>query len=218
MNFSFGDVTTHFGAAVLPRARAVAILLLTSLVPAAVLGQPGLVPDGWFKAGTAPQDYEVGTDDAVRRSGAASAYVRSRVMGAKGFGTLMQTFAADEYRNRRIRLSGYLRAIGALGEAGLWMRIDDAERRSPLGFGNTQQRLVPGPEWKRAEIVLDVPAEAATINFGLLLSGDGQVWVDDLDLEEVSLDVPTTGRGPSLPPRPRNLGFERKRPPTSDGR
>lgn len=217
MNFSARGVTRHTGSA-LPTS-ALATLLLACIVPVAVWAQPGVVPPGWFKAGNTPQDYEVGTDETVRRSGSASAYVRSRAAGAKGFGTLMQTFAADAYRGRRIRLSGYLRAIDLAREAGLWMRIDGPDRRTPLGFGNTQPRVVPGPEWKRAEVVLDVPPEATTINFGLLLSGDGQVWVDDLDLEEVSRDVPTTHTGPSLPARPRNLDFERRRPPsTSDGR
>jgi hypothetical protein len=220
VNFWPTPVTTPSGGSLSFMSRALALMLVTAVLPSGLSAQSDVVPPGWFKAGNAPQEYEVGTDESVRRTGEASAYVRARHAGAKGFGTLMQTVAADEYRGKRVRLSGFLRAVGASRQAGLWMRIDGPDRRQPLGFGNTQDRVVPGPDWKRAEIVLDVPAEATSINFGLLLSGDGQTWVDDLDLEEVSRDVPTTGQGMVLPPRPRNLDFERKRPPTStsDGR
>jgi hypothetical protein len=62
-----------------------------------------------------------------------------------------------------------------------------------------------------------VPLEAAVINFGVLLAGEGQVWADDLDLSIVGADVPVTGgEPPPLPSGPRNLKFGRKPPHLSD--
>jgi hypothetical protein len=46
--------------------------------------------------------------------------------------------------------------------------------------------------WKRYEVVLDVPTESATLNLGVLLTGKGQVWVDDVQLELVDKTVLTT--------------------------
>ena len=223
MNFFRSGVTKTTRAHVFVMPWTVVAAFLAIVLPAAGHAQPGVVPQGWFKAGNSPDDYEVGTDDSVRRTGAASAYVKARVAAPRGFGTLMQAFAADEYRGKRIRLSGYLRAVN-VREAGLWLRIDAAERqanRLPLAFDNTQSRVKPAAEWTPADIVVDVPAGAGVINFGLLLAGEGQVWVDDLALTVVGADVPLTGGGrPQLPSGPRNLDFERKppRPPTSDER
>ena len=48
--------------------------------------------------------------------------------------------------------------------------------------------------WTRYEIVLDVPANSFRISYGILLTGIGQVWVDDVQLEVVGDEVPTTAR------------------------
>ena len=60
------------------------------------------------------------------------------------------------------------------------------------------------------EIVLDVPEQADQISFGLLLTGKGQVWMDDLKFEVVGKDVPTTdgGLNQRIPKEPTNLDFE----------
>ncbi len=66
-------------------------------------------------------------------------------------------------------------------------------------------------DWKRYEIVLDVPGNSINIAFGILLTGKGKVWMDDLQFEVVGKDVPTTDmlkQGAGLPDEPLNLGFE----------
>ncbi len=58
-------------------------------------------------------------------------------------------------------------------------------------------RIVSGTsDWKKYEIVLDVPPESRVIILGVSLFGKGQIWVDDLRFEDVGLDVPTTGQKP----------------------
>jgi len=56
------------------------------------------------------------------------------------------------------------------------------------------------------DIVLDVPENAAALAYGILLAGDGQVWMDDLKFEVVKPDVPVSGVTSSPP---RNLNFEK---------
>ena len=64
-----------------------------------------------------------------------------------------------------------------------------------LGFDNMMPRAVKGTtDWKRYEVVLDVLPETVNIFFGTLLSGSGRVWVDDLKLETVGNDSPTTNQ------------------------
>lgn len=173
------------------------------------VAQTGSLPAGWFKAGKSPDDYDVGTDHGVKRSGDASAFVKSRSAAAAGFGTLMQTFSADEYLGKRVRLTGYVKSEEVKNWAGLWMRVDGPEPRVPLAFDNMQDRPVRGTrDWTACTIVLDVPRDATDISMGLLLAGEGAVWVDDLKIEVVSTSVPTTGRSRG---KPVNLDFERKK-------
>jgi len=64
-------------------------------------------------------------------------------------------------------------------------------------------------EWAHYAIVLNVAEEAENIVFGVLLSLNGQVWMGDVHLEGVGLDVPTTDLLEEwIPDLPVNLGFD----------
>jgi len=76
-------------------------------------------------------------------------------------------------------------------------------------------------DWKKYEIVLDVPEISDTIDFGFGNDGKGQVWADDFQFEVVGQDVPTTKPSAkeqpeakkfpwpnSDPTKPVNLDFE----------
>ena len=181
------------------------------------LGAPGSparageLPAGWIHAGDRPAEYESGVDPRGGRAGRACAFLRSRRAGPVGFGTLMQSVAADEYLGKRVRFSADVKAAGVASWAGLWMRVDGAwqEGQPPmLAFDNMRGRPIKGTrDWARYAVVLDVPAEAHGIAFGILLEGAGQAWMDGLRLEIVGTDVATTDVL-VLPKRP-NLSFER---------
>lgn len=166
------------------------------------------LPAGWIKAGSHPAEYDMGVDRAIRRVGKVSAFVKGTADQFHGFGTLMQMAAPGEYCGKRVRLSAYVKSEKVqTGWAGLWFRVDGAKPGELLGFDNMQQRPIKGTiDWKRVEIVLDVPENAVALAFGILLNGDGQVWMDDLKFEIVNPDVPVTGGASSGPPR--NLNFE----------
>jgi hypothetical protein len=66
-------------------------------------------------------------------------------------------------------------------------------------------------DWRRYEIVLDVPQSATSIAFGFFLWGSGTVWADDFKLERVDASVPrTVGDNGARLDEPRNLNFDRK--------
>ena len=116
-------------------------------------------------------------------------------------------------------MTAYVKTDGAEGWTGLWMRIDGKEKTG-LAFDNMMGRPVKGTtEWKKYDVVLDVPDEAEEITFGYLVAGKGRGWVDDIAFEAVGKDVPTTGieaqpmdrQGEiikGLPNEPKNLDFE----------
>jgi hypothetical protein len=183
----------------------VAVLALcTSTLPGAE------TPKGWFAAGSHPKEYEMSLDRDTAHSGKGSATLKSIVPKTGGFGTLMQMCKADSYRGKRVRMSGYVRSADVADWAGLWLRVDGPKSEA-LSFDNMQDRAVKGTTgWKACEIVLEVPEESQQLAFGILLTGTGQVWMDDLKFEVVGKDVPVTGGGSKGPKAtaPVNLDFE----------
>lgn len=167
-------------------------------------------PKNWFHAGSQPKDYEMSVDRQIAHGGKASASLKCVAAHPSGFGTLMQTFKADTYRGQRVRLIGYVRADKVADWAGLWMRVD-GPGGVVLAFDNMQDRAIKATsDWQPYDIVLDVPASAQEIAFGLLLSGKGEAWMDDLKFDVVGKDVPVTGQKLDNTAKiaPANLDFE----------
>ena len=182
------------------------------LVPATAIAADS-IPGGWVKAGSHPAEYEVGTDSAIHHGGRFSGYVKATAKDLHGFGTLMQTVAPGRYLGKRVRLSVFVKAERVDDWAGVWLRVDGpVEGNQPkiLAFDNMQDRPIKGTtDWARVEIVLDVPSEAKDMAFGILLSRNGEVWLDDLKFEVVPASVPVTGRSGQMANGPSNLDFEK---------
>lgn len=185
-------------------------LLLASGLNSQIPQQTEHAPNGWSLAGSNPTNYRTGIDRADERGGLPSAYLASRGNG-KGFGTLMQSISAANYAGKRIRLRGWVKSTDVIEWAGLWMRVD--KERETLAFDNMQDRAIKGAQpWNMYDVVLDVPADATSISFGVLLTGSGEVWMNDVSLEIVDMSTPATRENltpRTLPDRPINLGFDK---------
>ncbi len=166
---------------------------------------------GWNLSGSHPFNYKMGIDRETFHKGQASGFLKSVTKESKEeFATMMQQFKAENYLGKRMKLSGFLKSKDVDGFCGLWMRVDNA-LLDVLQFDNMGNRpVVNDTEWNHYYIVLDVPENSAIISFGVLLSGRGQVWIDELEFEEVSTDIPTTNidYGCDLLDGPENLSFE----------
>ena len=123
------------------------------------------------------------------------------------FGTLTQTFLADDYRGQRIRLRVQVKSRKVDQWAGMWLRVDTGEKI--VAFDNMQRRPIKGTtDWHEVAIVLDVPDDATMILMGLLIQGRGKVWMDKLVFETVEEDVPVTDQYVRPTTRkPTNLNF-----------
>jgi hypothetical protein len=179
-------------------AHAVAILLGSTLVVAQA---------GWHKAGSHPADYDMGNDTTTAFTGTSSGFIKSSKPNPQGFGTYMQTVDAADYRGKRVQLSAYVKSVDVADWAGVWMRID-ASPTTPIAFDNMQDRPIKGShDWTQYQLVLDVGSNATAIAFGVLLSGKGSIWIDDVALDAVSTSVPVTDLW-IRKSQPRNLDFE----------
>ena len=188
------------------------------------------MPAGWVGTLGQPPSFIVGVESANAHGGTHAAFITNAVAVESGSNSMniAQLLRADSYIGHRVRWSGWIRstevelpyASGPLQVSGLWMRVDG--RDSSLAFDNMQYDPVVGTtDWRQISIVLDVPANAVGIIFGVIFSGTGQLLVDDLALETVDTSVPTTnfqsdpasfpGVGANyqnVPTAPTNLNFE----------
>lgn len=166
---------------------------------------------GWFLSGSDPFNYEMGVDHNVVHQGKASGYLKSKtVLDPTHFATMMQTFKADRFIGKRIKLSAFICTKDVDTYAGMWMRVDDS-MGDVVQFDNMSNRPINGTtNWNHYSIVLDVPKKSAIISFGILLSGKGTIWADQFIFEEVDQHVPTTNLEISaeLLDEPVNLSFE----------
>jgi putative CocE/NonD family hydrolase len=180
---------------------------------------PDSLPAGWRRVATLTnRSISIDLDRDLKHGGLISLRISSTDAAAGEFGGVAQRILAVDFRGQRVRLTGHMRVDDAAEGAGLYMRVDGAVAGTP--FDNMQDRQLAGTtDWQRLEIVLDVPVDAGLIDLGVMLTGRGTVWADDLDLSVVDGSVPTTGRVipyqtevpiplPDVPRSPRNLDLE----------
>jgi RNA polymerase sigma factor (sigma-70 family) len=179
-------------------------------------------PTGWQKNGNNSKAFEVGVDPTQAFGGVSSAYVKSLDDSAtKTFGGMMQSTSADQYKNQRVRMTGWIKTEDANDGGGhLWLRVDNATPGKMFAFDNMENRAPKGTtDWQEYSVVLDVPNDAASLNYGFFLKGKGQMWVNGVNIERVSADIPSTNMmspksAPKpLPAAPVNLDFN-PTPPT----
>lgn len=165
--------------------------------------------NGWNLSGSYTELYDLTVDDKVFHTG-----TKSGLLFAKGeaneqqFGTMMQGFQAENYKNKRIKMSCFLKTE-QVTKCGAWLRIDNVSGDT-LQFDNMDSRSIHGTtDWNHYSIVLDVPEESASIHFGVLLVGKGKVWADGFRFEEVNEKVDSTNMlfQDNLPKQPINLDF-----------
>ena len=165
---------------------------------------------GWILSGSHPFNYKMGIDREIFHKGKGSGFLQSVTVHSKGeFATMMQEFKAEKYLGKRMKLSGFLKAKAIDEFCGFWMRVDDA-LQDILQYDNMGDRpIVNDTEWNHYYIVLDVPKNSEVISFGVLLSGNGKVWIDELKFEEVDKNTPLTNIdfSDNLLGEPTNLSF-----------
>jgi hypothetical protein len=178
------------------------------LTLAAALLAPGpasaQVPAGWQAVTDGSAEYTVSSDGSRRDGGQgfAGATIKANVPSPRGSAMLAQSIRADQFRGKRIRLSGYLKTVGVNeGTAVLFMRVDGDGVVQTSDYMQNRP-LMMNTDWSKQDIVLDVPRSAIGVTYGFLLGGSGQAWLDEVQIDVVGDDVPTTGQLGGLYPMP----------------
>ena len=160
------------------------------------------------------EHFEAGVDANEKHSGRRSAFVKSLTKKPPQFGNVDQGFIPREQLGKRIKMSAWVKSNVTSGSAQLWLRVDrpeGAKRISGL-FDNMNDRPIKGTtDWTQYHLVCDVPPDSKLIAYGLMLIGEGQAWIDDVQFESVGNDVPLTGESKKVETqktKPSNANFE----------
>jgi hypothetical protein len=122
----------------------------------------------------------VSADDQVAHSGHWSVRLQRDTHSAGTFSVITLKLPID-FQGSMVELHGFLRLKDVSDSAGLWLR-EDADGRM-LSLENMQSQQVKGSrEWTEYRITLPVDSQAQELYFGVLESGTGTLWADDLQL------------------------------------
>lgn len=170
-------------------------VLLAALCSAATAAKV----EGWILSGARASSYEIGEDTSEGGSKKIPRFIRYTSGDSSSFGTLMQQISAKNYAGKRVRFQALVKTRDVNLWAGLWMSALRPGDDRPAAFYNSYDKPIIGTsDWQRRSVTLDIPDDAAKLNFGVINSGSGQVWIDDLSLEVVGKEVPVDvmpGRG-----------------------
>lgn len=144
-------------------------------------------PLGWFDSfghvSGASMEYVTRVVPRDRADGSGSCVVMYHPDPGEGqFGSLMQRCDAPYLAGTTLRFQGELKTEDVEGWAGLWFRIDGGEQPN-LFFDNMHRRRLRGAtDWQRYAIDVVAPAETRWINYGIVLSGGGKLYADNMSI------------------------------------
>lgn len=152
-------------------------------------GPSGGPPAGWqLSPERAKGGYRVELIGQLPRAGKRSAVVRRDSAPWRwGMGSLTQSFSAEPFRGKRVRLRAASRAEvkGVGNEAELFLSAAPASRGEPTLFVSTSERPITTKTWRYYEVEGVVPADADVITVGLVLAGNGRAYLDDVSFKSV---------------------------------
>jgi hypothetical protein len=199
-------------------------IIFMSLMTVFMLGfiNNDIEPKGWGKYGTNVASYQIGVDNQISQHGQKSAFIESIAGIHFGFCTLSQICSGKDFKGKRVKMTSYLKSQGRMDTVQMWLRVDNLNNERIADFDNMQNRRIIGTkDWRKCEIVFDVPDAKCVINYGFLFSGVGKAWFDNISFEIVDKSDKSNrrtannlyARNPNpvpqmIPEKPVNIDFE----------
>ncbi|MBX9855332.1 MAG: hypothetical protein K2Y26_07395 [Gemmatimonadaceae bacterium] len=180
-----------------PAAGVALVLAFAACSPPIDHVQESMDPTGWRMAGSGRDEMRQRGDATVLHEGRPTLRLAAVADSSEGYGTWMNVLFASPYVGKRVRISVYTRTAGATRRADVWARVQ--ARESPadgVGLVGKNVALPASSDWRRTEIVFDVPRDAVWVHYGVGLAGAGQLWMDRATIEVVGRDVPLTAELP----------------------
>jgi erythromycin esterase len=170
------------------RFRALAGLAMAGLVANLALMLPhGFGPrdylEGWERGRAVARGFRVSAFPCAGRPGyCAEIAARPAPRYGEMSGQISQTLNTARYRGKRVKLCGWVRTEG---DARAYLWLTTPKKIAGELHESMVDRPISDPAWRRYEISGNVPQVAETLSFGLAMTGDGRVFLDDVTLERV---------------------------------
>jgi len=165
-------------------------------------GVAGQVPQGWFVLDPVK---DAGYSATWRQEGCRAdlpcALVAAPAAPPPGcFGILMQSFDAQPFRGKTVRLRAWIRVERKAPADHAQMLLHVGRPGLQQGFvDNMADRPIAAEEWRRYQIQGAVAADAETIRIGVTLYGLGRAWVSEVEfgpaIDEMSGPAVDAARG-----------------------
>jgi hypothetical protein len=179
------------------------------------------VPVAWNINSADDPRHKLTSDTSDVWNGSSSALMTATQSGNPYLGSFMwQAVSAANYKGSRVRFSAYLKTDAATFGAYLVLRAED-RMGNVIAFDNMEGRWTGGNSgWQGFADVLDIPATADVLIYGVGLARAGSVRIDSAALETVDKGVRvTSAMGPTghinppldktlVLPAPTNMDFE----------
>ncbi|HXK06350.1 MAG TPA: tetratricopeptide repeat protein [Verrucomicrobiae bacterium] len=150
-------------------------------------GEAGKAPPGWT---VLTLEKVTGNLAELRRKGCRSgigcAVLIAPATAPGQVGNLMQSFSAEAYRGKTVRLRAWLKveAVAPGDRANMWLQEDRPNGKQ--GFSaDLDERAVRSADWTSCELVGRIHPDAQFLRFGFSSIGHGRVWIDNVSFEVV---------------------------------
>ena len=168
---------------------------------------------GWFPAGSNPKDYKMEITTSVHHSGTKAAMIQyTAATEPSGFGTFMQMHKPGEWAGKKLKMTAYVKTENIIDWCGMWCRVDAAGGKGSFDFDNMGDRPIKGTtDWKKYEIIVNVPKDAEAVAYGVLVSGKGTAYFDDVTFEVLGpadAEPYNNASKSKMSDKPENLNFE----------
>ncbi len=148
----------------------------------------------------------VSADDSVSHTGHWSVRLQRDGQSAGTSSTITRTLPVD-FQGAVVELRGYLRLKDVSGNAGLWVREEgDGELFEAEDMRG--QQVTGTRDWAQYNIMLRINPNAEKLLFGVLVSGTGTVWADDLELLVDGKPIAEAAAAPAKPDLPADHEFD----------
>ncbi|MGA2440310.1 MAG: sigma-70 family RNA polymerase sigma factor [Tepidisphaeraceae bacterium] len=154
-------------------------------VEAVGLDTPLTGDQGWIKWSVISPQYAANLDPQVQRDGHPTLCISSKTAPHTAYVVYNhEERFPDKYLGHRIRISAWIKSRNVGGPSGLWVRILAGNFRK-IGQDNQASRrpVVGTMDWKHYTATADIPLSAKCIEWGYVMRGHGEMWVDDFQCE-----------------------------------
>ncbi len=133
-----------------------------------------------------PTMYTAGTDTTVMRNGHPTLKICSTSAGLDDWAFwIRDEYDASKYLGKKLRVSAMIKSKDVAVQSGIAIRLLGRNFKGLLPVPKNSRTIRGDTDWKRYEVIVDVPKATELVSNGVVLNGPGTIWVDEIHWEPV---------------------------------